>query len=139
MLSDTRTPWPSSPTRGKLSTLALFWSSNTMRPLRSAGLPRRSAIRRRYQLSSDLRVGGLALHVHARIVGRNRQPGMGIAAEPGLGGSIPLHGRAFAVAPLLLRPAGDADRITHVLHPLRGGSPLADLLSLIDAARRRAK
>src|SRR5215467_3257876 len=57
---------------------------------------------------------------------------MRVAAEARLGRRVPLHRRALAVAALFLRPAGDADRVAHVLDPGGSRSDLADFLALVE-------
>src|SRR2546430_5429495 len=65
------------------------------------------------------------------VVRRHRQPGLRVGAEAGLGvGCIPLHRRAFTVATLLLRPAGDADRSEEHTSELQSQSNLVCRLLL---------
>ena len=50
-------------------------------------------------------VGGFGLDVDGLVIGRDREPGVGIGGEAGLRAGGPLHGRALAVAALFFGPA----------------------------------
>ena len=64
----------------------------------------------------------LGCDIHRRGVWRNRRPRLDTGGrEPGVGRGAPWHRGAFAIAPIFLGPAGNADRIAHIFLAGRGG------------------
>src|SRR5579862_5037841 len=85
-----------------------------------------------------VQVGTLCFHIDRLVVWRDWKPCVRVTGKSSLWTRRPLHGRAFAIATLLLGPAGYADGVLHILFARGSGCGHADLCSIVGQRRGAA-